>query len=185
LEQIYTSENVRVRSLRAHISELQTQMDKLGGKNYTGATTLDPNALYPSLRQLPVLTLQYAELYRRVRIDETVFELLTKEYELAKVQEAKETPSVKVLDAPRLPEKPSWPPRTILTLVGGFLGFLFASCWIVGLEFWSELDPSDPHKEFMHSAWADISPYLHHIRFFSLSLISRVRPANSRKSERD
>ena len=161
LEQIYTPENVRVRSLKAHVVELQNQLDKLGGKNYSGSAHLDPTDLYPPLRQLPVLGLQYADLYRRVKVDEAVFELLTKEYELAKVQEAKETPSVKVLDAARIPEKPSWPPRKLLTLAGGFVGFLVGACWIVGTQLWDELDSTEPHKEFLSTVWTDVKSLTH------------------------
>jgi uncharacterized protein involved in exopolysaccharide biosynthesis len=160
LEQIYTSENVRVRSLQAHVNELQQQLNKLGGKNYDGSTTLDADALYPSLRQLPVLGLKYAEFYRRVKVDETVFEMLTKAYELAKVEEAKETPSVKVLDAAQPPEQKSWPPRTLLTLLGGFVGFVVGCCWIAGTEMWAEMDPDNPHKKFIRQTWSETKPFL-------------------------
>jgi uncharacterized protein involved in exopolysaccharide biosynthesis len=146
LQQIYTAENVRVRSLEAHISELEHQINTLGGKGYAGSATLDSNSLYPSIRQLPVLGREYLDLYRRAKVDEIVFELLTESYEMAKVQEAKETPSVKVLDAARVPERKSWPPRTWLALGGGFLGFLFASVWIVGAERWSVGDPNEPYR---------------------------------------
>jgi capsule polysaccharide export protein KpsE/RkpR len=155
LEQIYTGDNVRVRSLKAHVAELQAQLNKLGGKNYAGSTTLDPNSLYPSLRQLPVLGAEYADLYGRVKIDETVFALLTEEYEMARVQEAKETPSVKILDAASLPEKKSFPPRSLISLTGGFLGFFFASCWIVGAQLWSEVDPNEPHKKLFQEVLAE------------------------------
>lgn len=146
LEQIYTSENVRVRSMKAHIAELEQELNNLGGKGYAGSAKLDPNALYPSIRQLPVLGQRYLELYRRAKVDETVFELLTEAYEMAKVQEAKDTPSVKVLDAARLPERPSWPPRQLLAFAGAFLGFCFASAWIIGAERWPE---NEPHRLFL------------------------------------
>jgi uncharacterized protein involved in exopolysaccharide biosynthesis len=149
LQQIYTPENVRVRTLQAHIAELQQQLNTLGGKGYAGAATLDSNSLYPSIRQLPVLGRQYLDLYRRAKVDEIVYELLTESYEMAKVQEAKETPSVKVLDAARTPERRSGPPRTWLTLGGGFLGFLLAAVWIVGADRWSEGDPNDPYRLFL------------------------------------
>ena len=158
LEQIYTPENVRVRSLRAHIAELQSQIDNMGGKNYNGATTLDPNSLYPSLKQLPVLGAQYADLYGRVKIYETVYAMLTSEYEMARVEEAKETPSVKVLDAPFLPEKRSFPPRVLITLAGAFLGFLLGSCWVVAWEVWSEVDENEPHKKLVREMWVEIEP---------------------------
>jgi|SRR5580700_6147746 capsule polysaccharide export protein KpsE/RkpR len=149
LQQIYTGQNVRVRSLQAHISELEQQLNAFGGKGYKGSTTLDPNSLYPSIRQLPVLGREYAELYRRAKVDEAVFELLTESYELAKVQEAKDTPSVKVLDAARLPEKPDWPPRGLFALGGAFIGFLLAVSWILGVEHWSGIDPNEPYKAFL------------------------------------
>jgi uncharacterized protein involved in exopolysaccharide biosynthesis len=146
LQQIYTSENVRVRSLQAHISELEQQLNAFGGKGYAGSANLDPKSLYPSIRQLPVLGRQYAELYRRAKVDEAVFELLTESYEMAKVQEAKDTPTVKVLDAPRLPERPNGPPRLVLAFSGAFLGFSFASFWIIGDERWPE---NEPYKLFL------------------------------------
>ena len=149
LQQIYTGQNVRVRTLEAHISELEEQLNALSGKSYSGATTLDPDALYPSIRQLPVLGREYAELYRRSRVSEAVFMLLTQSYEMAKVQEAKDTPSVKVLDAPRLPEKPEWPPRALLTLGGGVLVFFLAAAWTIWTEHWSTLDPNAPYKKFL------------------------------------
>jgi len=149
LQQIYTSENVRVRSLQAHIFELEQQLNTLGGKGYAGSATLDSNSLYPSIRQLPVLGRQYLDLYRRAKVDETVFQLLTEAYEMAKVQEAKETPSVKVLDAARIPEKPNWPPRRWMVFLGGVLGLLLASSWVVAIERWSEVDSNEPYKLFL------------------------------------
>ena len=47
---------------------------------------------YPTIRSLPLLGAKYSDYYRRAKIQETVFELLTEQYELAKIQEAKETP---------------------------------------------------------------------------------------------
>ena len=151
LHEIYTAQNVRVRSLQAHISELEKQLNAFGGKSYTGSTTLDPNSLYPSVRQLPVLGREYGELYRRAKVDEAVFTFLTESYELAKVQEAKDTPSAKVLDAPRLPEKPDWPPRGWFALGGALLGFLAAVSWILGAQYWSGLDPNEPYKAFLNN----------------------------------
>jgi uncharacterized protein involved in exopolysaccharide biosynthesis len=156
LQQIYTGENVRVRSLQAHVAELERQINTLGGKGYAGSATLDSNSLYPSIRQLPVLGREYLDLYRRVKVDETVFSLLTESYEMAKVQEAKETPSVKVLDAARIPEQKSWPPRRLLAIGGGFLGLLLASSWIVGVEHWAEIDPGDPTKLFLSEILTDV-----------------------------
>jgi uncharacterized protein involved in exopolysaccharide biosynthesis len=176
LEQIYTSNNVRVRAVQARIGELQVQLEKLGGKvNPNGqvadGTTLKGGqnadsspALYPSIRELPVLGVTWADLYRNSKIQETVFEVLTQQYELAKVDEVKETPSVKLLDIPRVPERKSFPPRGIITL---FVGFIFLGAAIVGLFLqsqWNATDPNDPGKQFAREVFYSVKrqiPWTH------------------------
>lgn len=148
LEAIYTDQNVRVKALKARVSELRTQLGKLGGESGS-AGALSPKSdpsLYPSIRQLPVLGVTYADLYRRTKIQETVFELLTQQYELAKVQEAKEIPSVKVLDAAVVPTKKSFPPRGVFAVLGAALFFLGACVWIFANRTYASIDPQDPRK---------------------------------------
>jgi hypothetical protein len=101
---------------------------------------------YPTIKSLPLLGAKYADYYRRAKIQETVFELLTEQYELAKVQEAKETPSVKVLDPARIPEKKSFPPRLVIMVLGTFLTFALSVAWVLGSAGWEEADPQDPRK---------------------------------------
>ena len=151
LEQIYTPSNVRVRSVQARISELNRQLQKLGGKGPEEAvsTVNGPSAeesLYPSIRELPMLGVPYADLYRRTKIEEVVFETLTQEYELAKVEEAKETPSVKVLDVASVPEKKSSPARLQIIVLCGVLVLSLGAVWIVMGKRWEELDPEDERK---------------------------------------
>jgi uncharacterized protein involved in exopolysaccharide biosynthesis len=148
LQAIYTDQNVRVKALRARVSELRAQLGKIGGES-GGAGALSPNSdpsVYPSIRQLPVLGVTYADLYRRTKIQETVFELLTQQYEMAKVQEAKEIPSVKVLDVAIVPTKKYFPPRAALTALGAALFLLGACAWIFANRSYASIDPQDPRK---------------------------------------
>jgi capsule polysaccharide export protein KpsE/RkpR len=101
---------------------------------------------YPTLRSLPLLGAKYADYYRRAKIQETVYELLTEQYELAKVQEAKETPSVKVLDPARVPEKKSFPPRLVIMFLGTFLVCAISMVWVLASARWREVDAQDPRK---------------------------------------
>jgi len=150
LKQIYTDSNVRVRSVSARIAELKRQLEKLGGKGEQAAEASGQQAdyLYPSIRKLPLLGVTYADLYRRTRVQEAVFETLTKEYEMAKVQEAKEIPTVKVLDAPNIPEKKSFPPRLLTIFLGTCLGLMFSMTWVFGKTRWEGTEPDDPRKVF-------------------------------------
>ncbi len=145
---VYTEQNVRVRALRARVGELRSQLGKLGGDGTSYAGSKSDSSYYPAMRQLPLLGVTYADLYRRTKIQETVFELLTQQYELAKVQEAKEVPSVKVLDAAVVPTKKSFPPRTLFTAAGTAMAFLGACAWIIAKHAWNGIDPQDPAKQF-------------------------------------
>jgi uncharacterized protein involved in exopolysaccharide biosynthesis len=170
LRQIYTDNNPRVRALNARVGELRKELEKLGGVqrfspadgalNPAGKKDANPPAAqapgissgkidglpFPTIRNLPLLGAKYADYYRRAKIQETVFEMLTEQYELAKVEEAKETPSVKVLDPGRVPEKKSFPPRLLIMFLGTFLVFSISVVWVLGAEQWRAADPGDPRK---------------------------------------
>jgi uncharacterized protein involved in exopolysaccharide biosynthesis len=148
LRQIYTSNNVRVRSTQAKIDELRRQLQKMGGK--AGSTDAAPppanDDLYPAIRELPILGVTYADLFRRAKVQEAVFETLTKQYELARVEEARETPSVKVLDEGDVPERKSFPPRLIVMLVGTLLVLALGAGWLLAAARWQRIDPDSPGK---------------------------------------
>lgn len=148
LRQIYTENNVRVRAAQARVDELKRQLGKLGGTPGASpsiSSSRDEQTI-PSIRQLPLLGVPYADFYRNTKVQEAIFETLTEEYEIAKVQEAKETPSVKILDAPDVPEKKSYPPRLLITILGALLAALAAFVWVAGQAAWESTDGDDPRK---------------------------------------
>ncbi|MGH9502871.1 MAG: GumC family protein [Terriglobales bacterium] len=153
LQTMYTDSNVRVRAARARIDELKRQLQKMGG---TGAalTSDGPDAgeLYPPIRKLPLLGVQWSDLYRRVKIQEKVYELLNQQYELARIEEAKEIPTVKVIDPANLPEKKSWPPRLLIIAVLTILALAGAMLWIVGSARLDSLDDDDARKQLAAGA---------------------------------
>jgi uncharacterized protein involved in exopolysaccharide biosynthesis len=148
LRQIYADSNVRVRSVQARVDELESQLKIVGGKDDSASLgkTTQSDSLYPSIRKLPLLGVPYADLFRKTKVQEAVFETLTQEYELAKVQEAKEIPIVKLLDPPNLPERKSFPPRTLLVLLGTALAFSCGVIWVFGLKAWEQTNPANPGK---------------------------------------
>lgn len=158
LQQVYTDNNVRVRAIRARVAELQRKLNDIGSGGTQGGSQ-DVNSLYPSIRKLPLLGVTYADLYRQTKIQETVFELLTQQYELAKVQEAKEIPTVKILDDAVVPTKKTFPPRTVIVLLGTMVGIAFAMAWLVGKQRWSAVDVTDPRRVFATEVFTAVSAY--------------------------
>ena len=158
LEQIYTGNNIRVRTLRGKIAGLKQQIETMSGNSKADGSAGEPGIAgdLPSIRKLPLVGVQWINLYREAKIQETVYELLTQEYEFAKVQEAKEIPTVNVLDAPLLPERKSFPPRTFIVIFGTLLSLCLASTVIIASELWRQ--NQSPEKEFAAEIWSQIAP---------------------------
>ncbi len=157
LKQIYSDSNVRVRSLTARVAELQQQMDKLGGK---GESTLETEnkgeSTYPSIRKLPLLGVPFADLYRKVAVQEAVFEALTKEYEMAKVQEVKEIPTVKILDSAIVPDQRAFPPRGFIIVSGTIFVLCCAVVWLITKALWDEIGLDDSRRLFVEEVYGTV-----------------------------
>jgi capsule polysaccharide export protein KpsE/RkpR len=150
LKQIYTDSNVRVRATQARVDELRRNIENLSGNADGGKAEGKggETSAYPSIRKLPLLGVSYADLYRRMKVQESIFETLTQENELAKVEEAKETPSVKVIDAPDVPERKSFPPRLEIVASGSLLALAAGVLWVLARAEWDARDTSDAGKIF-------------------------------------
>jgi uncharacterized protein involved in exopolysaccharide biosynthesis len=137
LKTTYADDNVRVREVRGRIAELQAQLNRMSGSSQgvTGPNQIGDQPL-PSLRALPLLGITYFDLYRKVSMQEEIYETLSKQYELAKVEEAKEIPPIEVLDRPRIPEKKSAPKRLLIIVFGTFLSALGGVSWFTVRKFW-------------------------------------------------
>jgi capsule polysaccharide export protein KpsE/RkpR len=181
LEQIYTDNNVRVRSLRARVDELKRQSEMLRGTDASLASdATQPDQMYPPIRKLPLLGVEWADLYRRMKIQETVYELLNQQYELARIQEAKEIPTVNVIDPANLPERKSWPPRLMIIVLLTVLSVAGAVVKIVGAERIQSLEPDDPRRQWAIRAAESLSQLRNRIanlRFRNRSDASKSKPS--------
>jgi capsule polysaccharide export protein KpsE/RkpR len=153
LAQFYAPDNVRMRAVKARAGEIERELKKLRGSPEDGSDDSNGDALYPSLRQMPVLAVRWADLYRQVKVKETVYDLLTEQYELARIEEVKSVPSVRVIDPPSWPEKKSFPPRLILILAFTSFSMFVAAMTIVLQDRWLHTSPRDPRKQLALQMW--------------------------------
>jgi tyrosine-protein kinase Etk/Wzc len=77
--------------------------------------------------------MEVASRERDVKYHEALFEILSKQYENAKVDEAY-SPPVELVDPAVFPDEKSWPPKKWFAIGGLFLGGLFGICRIVVRE---------------------------------------------------
>lgn len=148
LKQTYTPENIRVKSAQAHVNELERELARINSGRPSTSTAQDATNPYPSVKSLPLLGTKWADLYRETKIHETVVELLTQQYELARIQEAKDTPTAKILDPASKPEHKR--PSGVMIALGGTLLFAILAC--VGYllkDWWDHWDQDDPRRMFI------------------------------------
>ncbi len=156
LKQVYTDNNIRVRTLEARVGALKRQVENMSGnKADLSSNDSEIPGGFPSIRKLPLVGVRWANLYRESRIQETVYELLTQEYEMAKIQEAKEIPTVNVLDQALVPERKSFPPRILIVVLGTMFAFLFAASLVIGLETWKQ--NQSPEKQLATEIWSEMA----------------------------
>jgi len=122
-----TEKNYEVKALREGIAQIRGQIRKLEqtptGKKYS-------DDIFVPTSEVPELGVQYARLLRNFKIQETLFEMLTKQYEAAKISEARDTSTLQVLDEAVAPDRKSRPKRGLIVLLAtaaaGFLAVLAA-----------------------------------------------------------
>jgi len=110
-------------------------------KGRAGAQGSSPSDV--SLARVPGVGLEYVRKLRAVKYRETLYELLTKQYEIARIDEAKESAVIQALDKAVVPEKRSWPPRVALVLVSTLLA-LMVIIPVVFLIEWGKKSSQDP-----------------------------------------
>jgi capsule polysaccharide export protein KpsE/RkpR len=164
--QFYGEGNVRMRAANARVGDLERELKKLGGSASEADQPLDSSELYPSLRQMPILAVHWADLYRQVKIKETVYDLLTEQYELARIEEVKSIPSVRVIDPPGWPEKKSFPPRLVIMLALTSLSVFVAAMSMVMQDRWLRVSPRDPRKQLALQVWNTLKDDTQDLRRF-------------------
>ncbi|MBI1911528.1 MAG: lipopolysaccharide biosynthesis protein [Deltaproteobacteria bacterium] len=128
--------NPRVQLLKTSIDGLKKKLRELEAGRGTKANPSARDVFIPTDR-IPGLTLEYATLLRDGKIQETVFELLTQQYEMARIQEVKDTPTVQILDYATPPDKEAKPKETHIfafAFAGGILFSVFTAFFLEYIE---------------------------------------------------
>lgn len=145
-----TAKEVEIQGLRSYATEnnpnlmiaeqelaaLRSQLAKLNGGGQDQGSDSD---LIPPRMKMSEAGMEYIRKYRDVRYYETVFDLLAKQYEMAKLDEAREGPIVQVVDPAVPPDKKSFPKRSMIVLLAAFAAFVIAVLWALIADRWNRL----------------------------------------------
>ena len=148
LQQSYWEDNVRVRAAQARIAELQLQINKTMGS--TEESKFDANDSGVSFCQRVASSKDsHILIWIEGCMSSKHSGLPTMQYETAKVQEAKEIPSVCVLDVADVPQHKSSPVRRPIVMLGALLSLVVALIAVFIISAWDEMDAQDERKKLV------------------------------------
>jgi uncharacterized protein involved in exopolysaccharide biosynthesis len=132
-----TGQNAQLIQAKEELAGLQTQLAKLGGKS------VDPDSLIIPKGAVSADNLEYLRKLRDVKFSEEVYMIIDRQYELARLDEAKEGPLVQVVDPALPPDARSSPKRGLTVVLATFFGFWLALFFVYGQYSWQrwKLDP--------------------------------------------
>ncbi len=123
LRSFSTDENPKLQIALQELAGLQAQEQRMGATS-EGAE----NALLPK-GDIPQSSTEFVRKLREVKYNETIFELIARQYEMAKVDEARQGAAVQVVDRAITPDRHSFPPRILIVLGSLVFGLLLGVGW--------------------------------------------------------
>ena len=105
--------------IRSHLKELEKQLDKI-----EKGTGLDSSSFVIPFSKVPDLGMKFAFLTKDLEVYKAIYTLLYQQVEQARIQEKKDTPTLRVLDSPSLPDKKSKPQRRLIVMLAVLLSIL-------------------------------------------------------------
>lgn len=131
-----TDENTEIKTLLAGIAKIKGQLSSMSGTGESGS-------VIPSVGNAPSLGVQYIRRLRELKIQEALFEQLTKQYELAKITEARDSSTIQVLDEAVVPIRKSSPKRAIIVILSTLTAFFCSVFFVFIKDYLSKLPPEE------------------------------------------
>ena len=134
-----TDNNPDVITTKRQLDELKAQLARLTGNASSASELFVPKG------KVPEAALEYVRKLREVKYRETIFQALATQYQLAKLDEAKQGAVFQIIDVAVPPDKRSFPHRTVLVIIFTLVAFVFA-CFAVWVRAAYESLRADPEN---------------------------------------
>ena len=138
-----TGENAELIQAQQELAGLRAQLAKLGGSEDTsGNEFMIPKGLVPKTG------MEYVRRLRDVKYYETIFDILARQFEVAKLDEAKEGSVIQVVDPAIVPDRRSFPKRGLIVIGATVVGFFFGLFFVLLQAGFGRLksDPDESEK---------------------------------------
>ena len=132
-----------LRALRAELARMESSKEASTG-----------SAVDLPVGKIPAAAIDYVRARRELKLQETLLESMVRQYEIAKLDEAKEGPGLQAVDVAVPPDHKSKPSRALIVFGGALLAFLVASVFVVLRRYTAESQKRDPSRA---AAWSAFS----------------------------
>ena len=137
LQSYSTEHNPDVELAERELSAMREEAAQLEQHSHTTAYT------DMGLRDVPKAETDYIHAARELQYQQSLFDMLLRQYEAAKMDESKEAAVIQVVETGIEPDRKSSPHRLIILLIFTIGGFL-ASCFLTWILWWRDVAQSDP-----------------------------------------
>jgi uncharacterized protein involved in exopolysaccharide biosynthesis len=143
-----TEQNPDVIRLNSELSGLRAELVRMESSAGAQGSVVDIPA-----GKIPEAAAAYIRARREVKFQETLLESMLRQYEIAKLDEAKEGPAVQQVDVALAPDRRSKPLRTLIIVGGLLLGLLGSAAYVVVRRYRALVEPDDTQR---NAAWRDL-----------------------------
>jgi len=125
MQTFVADENPRFKAIKRELATLQSELSTIEQGEHA------PGSPEVPVGKIPQAGLEYIRKYRDVKYHEALFEGLSKQFEAARLDEARAGGLVQVIDDAVVPERKSWPPRTLIVITTVLLTAICSALWIL------------------------------------------------------
>ena len=134
----FTDTTQEVMDAKAAITKLKAQMAQVEGSGRGSSI--------PSVGSVPALGQEYVRLMREFKVQEAIFELLTKQHEMATITEANDVDAMQIIQKATVPDKKAKPKRGLIIFAGTCVAGLMATLYAFIREAGGRMTEEDKHR---------------------------------------
>lgn len=160
LESYLDDSHADVKRLKNEIKAFKNKLDEFN-KGFDAEHPDGEMKILLPLDGIPELGVEYARLYREIEMQALILEFITPQYEQAKIQESKDTPTVQILDEAKVPIKRIKPKRAFFVILMNVVMFMLGVIFIIFVEYYrqvqrGERDSSDRLAQIIEILGGDL-----------------------------
>ena len=148
-----TEQNPDVMRLNSELRALRAELARM--ESTQGSAVASPVEM--PVGRIPAASIDYVRARRELKLQETLLESMVRQYEIAKLDEAKEGPILQQVDVALPPDRKSKPSRALIVLVATALALLASSAYVVLRRYNAFMREHDPGSaaawERLAQAW--------------------------------